>query len=629
MDIHNYITPNSKEAQSLHYANTSSDDQQYRSTSSNNNNFESITRRTATTTTTTTTTSTPVPVPPSTITTSTLSSIPENEPAHVISTTVPSITTQDMNSYNKNNSSTSQESNGNITGSNNETLDPTLLLSRFDKRKSSPAVLGLLPGIDQDQLAMHLSQQRNSIEAAMLLANLNKITTTTTPPQVSCKTEQKGTQWQDDMSLNTQQKPSWDDDLGTSIETETMRRHSYDVNMSWNTMPESFLGRSDLIPNLASSASSTENDEIVDTNGNNGITSNSGKLSWTQDGMVHNNTSSSTTGEYAQMFEFMQHPTSPRPSSPPTSLPPQSISSSFSKHSPFYYQQLPPPYPPPPSSYPPYQQQQLHDQQHHSHLQQPKHEPVSHSQQQHPLSHPHPQPMDPYYRPTYDQRSMHPSTSHPLPPPMHPYYYHSQQQHPMMTHPHQQQQIPVPPSVGVTAPIAAAPGPSSSAPRATKRKKAKVDEDEGDVVEPGDPDFPDMSERDVEAARNDPEARPRRQKMRFDDDQYTPRWVRYNGQAKEGLCDTCSPGKWLQLKNSAFWYHKQFFHGISSVSGRPFIQPVETRWVDQDLVEGLCHQCGQWVAVSNVKRKNSVLWYRHAHKCHVYHKPKSGTPKKR
>lgn len=32
------------------------------------------------------------------------------------------------------------------------------------------------------------------------------------------------------------------------------------------------------------------------------------------------------------------------------------------------------------------------------------------------------------------------------------------------------------------------------------------------------------------------------------------------------------------------------------------------------MVEGLCHQCRQWVAVSNVKRKNSVLWYRHAHK---------------
>lgn len=71
-------------------------------------------------------------------------------------------------------------------------------------------------------------------------------------------------------------------------------------------------------------------------------------------------------------------------------------------------------------------------------------------------------------------------------------------------------------------------------------------------------------------------------------------------------------------------YHKQFFHGISSVSGKEFVQPLETRWVDQDLVEGLCHQCHTWVAVSNVKRKNSVLWYRHAHKvskylCYIVH----------
>lgn len=50
------------------------------------------------------------------------------------------------------------------------------------------------------------------------------------------------------------------------------------------------------------------------------------------------------------------------------------------------------------------------------------------------------------------------------------------------------------------------------------------------------------------------------------------------------------------------------------MSGQPFVKPLETRWVDQDLVEGLCHQCRQWVPVSNVKRKNSVLWYRHAHK---------------
>ncbi|KAJ2724392.1 hypothetical protein GGI07_001993 [Coemansia sp. Benny D115] len=119
-----------------------------------------------------------------------------------------------------------------------------------------------------------------------------------------------------------------------------------------------------------------------------------------------------------------------------------------------------------------------------------------------------------------------------------------------------------------------------------------------------------------------PAARPRRQKLRFNSDLYTPMWVRNNGQQKEGFCDTCSPGKWLQLKNSAFWYHKQFSHGISSVSGRPFMRPLQARHYDADIIEGLCHQCHQWVPIANAKRRNSVLWFRHAHKCHVYHKPK-------
>ncbi|ORX71431.1 hypothetical protein DL89DRAFT_266429 [Linderina pennispora] len=110
----------------------------------------------------------------------------------------------------------------------------------------------------------------------------------------------------------------------------------------------------------------------------------------------------------------------------------------------------------------------------------------------------------------------------------------------------------------------------------------------------------------AEEERIGAKARPRRQKLRFHDDLYTPMW---------GFCDTCAPGKWLQLKNSAYWYHKQFFHGISSVSGRPFVRPLQARHFDADIIEGLCHQCRQW-------RRNSVLWFRHAHKCHVYHKPK-------
>ncbi|KAI9319713.1 hypothetical protein BX666DRAFT_1915476 [Dichotomocladium elegans] len=244
------------------------------------------------------------------------------------------------------------------------------------------------------------------------------------------------------------------------------------------------------------------------------------------------------------------------------------------------------------------------------------------------------------YYPAMPTPPIHQGQSHPLPPPPHhPHYYYQ--------HPHAGKlPLPTPAEGGLPPPTAAGaiPGQYATVAAATaaaslqpprsnnKRKKARMELDEDDMsnaVEPGDPDFPDMSLKDIEAARVDIEARPRRQKLRYPGDKYTPKWVRYNGQAKEGLCDTCQPGKWLQLKNSAFWYHKQFFHGISSVSGQEFMQPLETRWIDQDLVEGLCHQCCQWVSVSNVKRKNSVLWYRHAHKCHVYHKPKANATKRR
>ncbi|KAI8833339.1 hypothetical protein BC829DRAFT_407929 [Chytridium lagenaria] len=50
------------------------------------------------------------------------------------------------------------------------------------------------------------------------------------------------------------------------------------------------------------------------------------------------------------------------------------------------------------------------------------------------------------------------------------------------------------------------------------------------------------------------EDRPRAQRLRFEGDLYTPGWVRHGGHLKEGLCELCpAPGRWLQLKNSAFW----------------------------------------------------------------------------
>ena len=50
------------------------------------------------------------------------------------------------------------------------------------------------------------------------------------------------------------------------------------------------------------------------------------------------------------------------------------------------------------------------------------------------------------------------------------------------------------------------------------------------------------------------EDKPRKQKLRFEGDLYTPLWVKGSAAHKAGFCDMCSPGKWLQLKNSAFWY---------------------------------------------------------------------------
>ena len=127
-------------------------------------------------------------------------------------------------------------------------------------------------------------------------------------------------------------------------------------------------------------------------------------------------------------------------------------------------------------------------------------------------------------------------------------------------------------------------------------------------------------EVDWQLVEENPEALPRLQKPRYKQDDYNPKWVRYTAHNKEGYCDTC--GRWLQLKNSAYWYHKQFYHGISSVSGKPFLEPLEQRISNEGVIEGLCHQCGYFVPICNGKRqKNSLLWYKHAHKVLFFVEP--------
>lgn len=50
----------------------------------------------------------------------------------------------------------------------------------------------------------------------------------------------------------------------------------------------------------------------------------------------------------------------------------------------------------------------------------------------------------------------------------------------------------------------------------------------------------------------------RPQDLRFPGDLYTPTFIRKHGPKREGWCGLCQPGRWLVLKNSAFWYDKSF-----------------------------------------------------------------------
>ena len=125
-----------------------------------------------------------------------------------------------------------------------------------------------------------------------------------------------------------------------------------------------------------------------------------------------------------------------------------------------------------------------------------------------------------------------------------------------------------------------------------------------------------VSSKDSTLLEDDDEEMPRLQSLKSENDLYTPKWVRNKGSKKEGLCELCKPSKWLKLKDSAFWYHKQFYHGISSSNGAPFRSPIniQTVWVGDKIssstsimvhliTEGLCHHCNSWVPLFKNKKR--------------------------
>lgn len=110
----------------------------------------------------------------------------------------------------------------------------------------------------------------------------------------------------------------------------------------------------------------------------------------------------------------------------------------------------------------------------------------------------------------------------------------------------------------------------------------------------------------------------RHQDPRFPNDLYTPRYTRNQGPLREGWCGFCRPGRWLVLKNSAFWYDKCFGHGICATTGATFAPPKETRVArgkngNVERWEGQCGNCEEWIVLAGGKR-SGVPWFRHAYK---------------
>ncbi|PVU90073.1 hypothetical protein BB561_005038 [Smittium simulii] len=130
---------------------------------------------------------------------------------------------------------------------------------------------------------------------------------------------------------------------------------------------------------------------------------------------------------------------------------------------------------------------------------------------------------------------------------------------------------------------------------------------------------------------------------------YLPKQVRGVGKNKEARCEFCAlEGKerWLKTKCSAYWYHMNYFHGISSISGQPYDKPLLYRikankvakkrlktdtndntknsenkeYYMKQTRQALCGFCCEWVNIESERNSPvnvpEIYWWKHAQKCH-------------
>ena len=104
-----------------------------------------------------------------------------------------------------------------------------------------------------------------------------------------------------------------------------------------------------------------------------------------------------------------------------------------------------------------------------------------------------------------------------------------------------------------------------------------------------------------------------KQTPKFAGDLYTALWIRGEGTERAGWCGFCC--KWYKLKDSAYWYHLHYSHGISCATGQPLDRPRELRWRPATSgYEALCGNCAEWVSIGK-GQKVCTTYFRHAYKC--------------
>ncbi|KAF2721170.1 hypothetical protein K431DRAFT_73745 [Polychaeton citri CBS 116435] len=112
---------------------------------------------------------------------------------------------------------------------------------------------------------------------------------------------------------------------------------------------------------------------------------------------------------------------------------------------------------------------------------------------------------------------------------------------------------------------------------------------------------------------------PKEQSPRFPHDIYTARWVRGESTKRQGWCGYCQT--WLELKNSTYWYHLHYSHGISCTTGKLMEPPLHLR-LRNNSWDAYCAACQDWVSLGSGE-KGRTSYYRHIYKCQE--KPRSGS----